>query len=283
MVEDAIKQYDSTEPKSTTNVDDAPTVLPENWDAMEEMMGGWMQGLEITCAGGDSMTIDYTRLGLLLNTGTPPLVFVDRSPSTITLDWSNGEVMNGRETGLSAAAGWKYVWVFRDDTGGATAGLFSATTSLGSVVEPDTDYRFGRLVGAGYWNGSIFTAFLQRQDRVIFPDLGVKQVLTNGRSDATWSSAISLATHVPTLATRLMTVIEVAADAAYGACLVQLAADGSGNYRSHMLRGVVEGSGDSITDTYEQEILTQNLHYYTTEVTNIIRVNIFLAGYWIDI
>jgi hypothetical protein len=52
MPADAILIFDEDEPKSTTNIDDAPTVIPENWKAMQEMTGAWMEGLVITCSAG---------------------------------------------------------------------------------------------------------------------------------------------------------------------------------------------------------------------------------------
>lgn len=290
MVEDAIKKYDDTEPKDTTFVDDAPTVIPENWAAMEEMMGSWMQGLAITCSAGKTMTIDYTRLGMELNTGTPPLIFTDRSPSTITIDWDNGEAMDGRETGLATTLGWKYIWAFRDDTNGVTSGLLSAATTIGSVVEPDTDFRFGRLIGAAYWNGSTaFTAFLQRDRRVTLKT--ATRVLSNGRSDNTWTS-VSLSTNVPTLAKRMagrLTREQTSGSNGVRNLGARLAADTSGNYQCVDLDWYQAGvAGQNLGQIYfkayfEQELTSQAFAYYSTEVGPNIQVDVDLVSYWIEI
>ncbi len=279
MVEDAIKQYDPLEPTDGTFIDDAPTVIPENWDAMEEMIGSWMQGLEITCSAAKTMTIDYTRLGMELNTGTPPLIFVDRSPSTVTIDWDNGEVMNGRETGLATTVGWKYIWIFRDDTNGVTSGLLSAATTIGSVVEPDTDFRFGRLIGAAYWDGaSAFLAFIQRNNRVTYK--AFQQILSGGRSDAAWSTAVDISTKVPSLAKRMVGLFTT--NALSLNLTIKTATDNSGNYPG-VDKTTYMSQAKSWRDTIFQELTAQSFSYWTEEEGGSIAVNMFLGTYWIDI
>lgn len=291
MVEDAIKKFDPTEPKDTTFVDDAPTVLPENWDAMLEMMGSWMHGLGITCSAGKTMTIDYTRLGMELNTGTPPQIFVNRSPSTITIDWDNGEAMDGRETGLATTVGWKYIWAFRDDTNGVTSGLLSAATAIGSVVEPDTDFRFGRLIGAAYWDGaSAFTAFIQRDRRVTLKSFATP--LSAGRSDSpTWTS-VSLSTYVPPIAKRISGWAwreQATGTAGARQLQIRIAADTSGNYQGTFLDTYFDGvAGQNwgrifFRDHFEQELTSQAFSYLTEDIGPNIQATVNLSGYEIEI
>lgn len=282
MAQDPIDKYDGTEPKSTTKVKNGPTVIPLNWDAVENMVGLGMYGLEITQTAGKTATIDYTSLTLVQNTATPPLIFVDLSPSQIAMDWDNGNAMNGLETGLGTGAGWKYLWVYRDAVNGVTSGLWSAATAIGSVAEPDANFKFGRLVGAGYWNGvAAFTAFTQ-SDKIVDYKAN-NQILTSGRSDATWAQ-ISLAAVIPSIATHIWCKADMfTASGTPTFSTLYTAADNSANYAQGYVLGDLAAANSGFGGNFMQKVTSQNVSYQTNETAGTIRSNIFVTGYRIKI
>lgn len=293
MVADGINSWDEAKPAGTDYIDASDELLRANFAAIMEMLGATaMKNLVITAPGstGDnSIDVSYDLLGMEMNSGTPPYNFVDRSAS-FTIDMDTGAAMNGYETGMSTAAGWKYIYAYRDDTNGDTKGLLAASASLGSVTEPDVNYRFGRLIGAAYWDGaSTFGSFTQENDRVTFKPVVV--ILSGGRSDATWAS-VSLSNVVPSLARHMAGWYKLEnTTGTVGVRQLQLriAANTSGNYQGVAGELYIEGSGGLnlgkilVRGAFEQELTSQAFAYYTLDSGPNIDVDISLGSYWIKI
>lgn len=289
MVVDAINSWDKNRPAGTDYIDASDELIRVNQAAVEEMVGGWIQDLVVTNGGSaGQIDIDATRLGLVKDSGTPPLVFVDRSIN-LTCDWANGEAINGREVGLPTTVGWKYLWVLRDPVAGTTGSLFSAATAVGNVVMPG-DYEFGRLVGAAYWDGATdFTPFLQNGNSVSIktPPL----ILNAAGSDETWGQ-LDLSAVIPAITYKIY---------GYGwgnysgnginfeRMVFRLAANGSGDYKGFDtqdgLGQILGANKEWPIGKFSQRVLSgsQSIYYYTAETFNSCFVNGWLEGYLIKI
>ena len=284
---DAINSWDKNRPAGTDYIDASDELIRANQAAVEEMTGGWMQDLIVTNGGSaGQIDIDATRLGLIKSSGTPPLIFVDRS-TNLTCDWGNGEAINGREAGLATTAGWKYVWVLRDPVAGNTGSLFSAATAVGGVTMPG-DYAFGRLVGTVYWDGaSDFTAFIQRGNRVAIKS--PPQVLNNGRSDLAWTQ-LDLSAYIPTITREIFGYSEFAypGNLTYENALVKLSADSSGNYQGFYGKwqlGISQTAYTIMSFSFQQAIdeSSQSIYYWTQESYGSCLLDLYLGGYTVKI
>lgn len=277
-----ISNYDKTNPADADGLNISAGDLRNNFVGVGVMVGQHMRNLVVTNPTAATVDIDADMV-LLENTDSPPLQYLARSVNLTATISSSGA--NGLDTGAEANSTWYFCWIIYNASTDTVASLLSVSSTLATITLP-SGYTFGKFVGVARNDGSgDIVDFLQRENRVIAKDFDTAdhKIVTNGRSDAAWSAAVSLAAFVPTIAKRVITHVEISPDAAYGACVVQLGADGSGNYREHIVKGEVDASGDAITDTHEQELIDQNLHYWTSEGANTIRVNIFIVGYWITI
>lgn len=143
-----------------------------------------------------------------------------RTVSCTTLDITNSGA-NGLDTGAVSAPNWYSVWVIFNPSTNTTACMFSASSTLGTITLP-SGYTFGVRVG---WNYYVTFNAVTGLRRLIQYDNFAQYVLTSGSNTnilpvvasgtagtfsntaPTWSSAVSLATIVPSTATAISLVV----------------------------------------------------------------------------
>jgi len=117
-----------------------------------------------------------------------------KTTSNLTVDITASGA-NGLDTGSEASSTWYYIWVIKNPTSGAVAGLFS--TSATSPTMP-SGYTKKRLIGTVYNDsGSNLYEFRQDGDRVNYQ----RWWLVLGAGSATGVTAVDMSNFVPSMAT----------------------------------------------------------------------------------
>jgi hypothetical protein len=284
----AIDGWDADKPAGTDYIDASDEMIRANWAAIEVMAGALQQNLEIKNGASAATQVDVSADRIaLFDTSSPPLCFAARSVN-FTADIEATPGPNGPESAtLEAADKWIFIWVIYNPGTDTTASLFSAASDWSNVVKTDIGgYTFSRLVGAVYNDSSgDLVDFIQRGKRVSYK--ASVQIITNGRSDAAWSSPVDLSAYVPSIAKRISGYAALTHTAGTGnyQVAIEFAADNSGNYPGTRIEDLLLASGGIVyTSSYfEQELTAQQISYKTEENGATVSANVYLQNFHIEI
>ncbi len=191
---------------------------------------------------------------------------------------------NALDTGSEAGSTWYYIYTIYDIDNDIIASVLSTASTWSSVNKTNiSDYDYGLLVGAVYNNGSSnFVNFVQNGNKVNYKAQSAKAI-DNGA--ATSWAVISLTAYVPSIAKWVFGTAHLNDNTAAALVILQLSADGSGNYPSPQMAGSVAGvgGGEYTRFPFEQYLTATNMYYQGTTSGVLPIIDILIHGFILSI
>ena len=164
-------------------------------------------------------TVDVDADGILLRNADGEVTWIENVNLTVDMAASGA---NGLDTGVEAALTWYYVHAIYDATLSSRAALLSLSATSPTLP---SGYTYAGLVGAAYNDGvGNMRPFHQRGTRVV----AGRTTPLNAGTAATFT-AISLALHVPAIATVVYGDMSIDKSAGTAETRMDIASDGSGS------------------------------------------------------
>ena len=228
----------------------------------------------IAIDAGASIVAQSKNLRCFNNTGTPGSQ-IDLTADEIVLKDSSGKPLlatnvsatanilvngaNGLDTGAAANNTWYYLWVISN--GSTTALLFSTSSTAPTMP---VGYTFRALVSAVY-RTTAFRNFVQRQNRIQAAETAAQWTTLSGGT-ATSITAISMATFVPPIHTKVTIRFQQSTPSAVGQSTGNIY---SGNNGNKIVGSVLPYSGGSAqSDTNNVTFIPEVAQTYYYNVSN---------------
>lgn len=247
--------------------------------------GTWDKVVSGSLGGSDKLTLKMNRASVTtveISSGasvSSDAGILMQNNSTITIDITTSGV-NGLDTGSEAANTWYYIWMIRNGTTNAVAGLFSTSSSAPTVP---SGYADKRLIGAVRNDGSSnFVDFHQTDKQVTCANQSVFNVdLSNTYT------AYSMTAVAPTNITRsfnLKTFARATGSQLIAQTLVAPTSTGLLGVSSSGTRAALGGSvTDDWGDIQSMINLDGNIYARAGDTGSSIQNNVELSGYELTI